>query len=143
MFTSLIVKTPQLIQPDTWTALRFDEESTDAPGWHDVLDLSDQRSALITPDVTEVALVAGLVFWAAAGTMSAPTQYMARFTRDPFTAAIDSTATHDRVPTPGAQFDVFTWPMTIRTGQPLALMVAHNGSAPLAVTLAEFKVWVP
>jgi hypothetical protein len=144
-FVSLIVKTPQLIPPNTYTALRFDEESTDSPGWHDTNNLDSPGSALITPDQTAVAILSALVFWGAAPTdmVKPPTQYLHRFTRDPFTADIDSTATNDRAPTPGAQFHVFSWPMMIRAGQPLAVMVNHNGSEPLPVTLAEFKVWVP
>lgn len=144
MFTSLINKKLQLISPNTYTALRFDEESTDIPNWHVDLDLNSPASALIIPDVTAVGMVAGLVHWAPAGAMAAPTQYLARITRDPYNVELlDSTATHDRAPTPGAQMEVFSWPMVVRAGQPLALMVAHNGSAPLAVQLAEFKVWVP
>jgi hypothetical protein len=144
-FCSLITSTPQAIPPNTYTALRFDTESTDIPGWHPSQNLKDPASALIIPDVNVVALVAGLVFWAAAmQSMTAPTQYLARITRNPFDPdLIDSTATHDRAPTPGGQFDVFSWPMVVRDRQPLAIMVAHNGSAPLAVNLAEFKVWVP
>ncbi len=145
VFVSLITKTRQAIQPGGYTAIRFEAESTDIPNWHASKNLADPASALIIPELTAVGLLAGLVHWEAPGTevAFAPTQYLARFTRDPFTDEIDSTATHDRAPTPGAQYDVFTWPMTVRDGQPLALMVAHNGSAAMTVTLAEFKVWIP
>lgn len=138
-FCSLIVKAPQIIPPNVYTALRFNEESTDSVGWHDSNDLSVSASALITPDVTDIALLAALVFWAP----SDATQYYHRFTRDPFTAEIDSTATNDKAATTGQNFHCFTWPMTIRNGQPLAVMVTHNASVPVAVNLAEFKVWVP
>jgi hypothetical protein len=139
-FCSLIVKKPQIVQPNTYTALRFDEESTDAGNWHASNDLTSQNSALIIPKTTAVGLLAGLIFWAP----SDATQLLHRFTRDPFDPEeIDSTATNDIVPTVGQDFHVFTWPMTVRTGQPLALMVCHNASEPVAINLAEFKVWVP
>jgi hypothetical protein len=144
VFCSLIVKTPQLIAPNTYTAVRFDTESTDSPNWHVTNNLNSANSALITPDITAVAGLYAEIFWQNASDMERPpTQYLHRFTRDPFGPEPDSTATNDRAPTPGAQFHVFSWAITIRTGQPLALMVGHNGSGPLAVTLAEFKVWVP
>lgn len=142
-FTSLIVTTDQLIPPGVWTVLRFDTESTDAPGWHTCSDLEDPCSALITPDVTATGFLAAMVQWASAtGMATPPTQYLSRFVRDPF-GTPDSTATGDRAPTPGAQFERFCWPIVVRDGQPLAVAVNHNGSDPLAVTLAEFKVWVP
>lgn len=140
MFCSLINKNPQLIQPGGYTALRFAEESTDALNWHVSNDLANPASALITPTVTDVGLVAALVFWAP----SDATQLLHRFTRDPYDPElIDSTATNDRVPTVGQDFHVFTWPIKVRDGQPLALMVGHNASGPVAVNLCEFKVWVP
>lgn len=144
-FVSLITQTPQWIPPHTYVAVRFEGESTDSVDWHPVTDLGHPDSALIIPTSTAVGLVAGAVFFEnPRNLIAAPTQYQFRITRDPYDPElIDSTATHDRAPTPGAQFEAFTWPMKIRAGQPLALMVAHNGSSDLAVTLAEFKVWVP
>lgn len=143
MFTSLINKKLQLIPPNTYTALRFDEESTDIPNWHIDVDLNSPASALIIPDVEAVARVDALVHWvSAAPLLVPPTQYLARISRDPY-GEIDSTATNDRAPTPGAQFHVFGWTMKVFPGQPLAIMVAHNGGGSLAVQLAEFKVWVP
>lgn len=145
-FCSLIVQTSQLIQPNTYTALRFDTESADGDNLHASKNLASQNSALIIPKSTGVGLLAAEVFWENAttnGMETIPTQYLYRFTRDPFTEDIDSTCTHDRAPTPGAQFEAFTWPITVRIGQPLAVMVGHNGSAALNVTLGEFKLWIP
>ena len=140
-FCSLITQTEQAIAPGVYTAVRFEKESTDAEGWHASTDLADPASALIIPKTTTVALLAGAVFWANDNTV---TQYLQRFTRDPYDPdLIDSTATHDRSATPGAEYEAFTWPMTIRTGQPLALMIGHNSPNPQSITLAEFKVWVP
>lgn len=140
MFCSLIVKTPQLIPPDTWTAIRFDTESTDIFGMHVTNDLASPDSALIIPGITAVGMVSAMVQWAS----SDATQYLHRFTRDPYNPdLIDSTCTNDRVPTAGRDFHTFSWPMTVRCGQPLALMVSHNASGPATADLAEFKVWVP
>lgn len=145
-FCSLITKVPQIIPPGGYTALRFDEESTDTSNWHANQDLQSPLSALIIPQVTAVGLVSALVFWAndLSPAEDAATQYLHRFSRDPYDPElIDSTCTNDRGVTPGAEFHSFSWPMTVRTGQPLALMVAHNSSVAQTVTLAEFKVWVP
>jgi hypothetical protein len=164
LFCSLIAREPQLIPPRSpYVALRFDEESTDVAGWHRSNDLTDPDSALIVPDVTAVGLVAALVFWEPAtlaayrhfdmnphevlpvgAAAMAPRQFVHRFTRNPYQETlVDSTCTNDRVPTPGSQFHTFSWPMTVRKGQPLALMVGHDAGYPMMVTLAEFKVWVP
>lgn len=147
IYCSLICDTPQLIQPNTYTALRFDIESSDSTNWHQVSNLQDQRSALITPPADFDDQPAGLyaeVFWASAtGMTQPPRQYLSRFSRDPFSAEVDSTCTEDRVPTPGQQFLTKSWVIIVRAGQPLAVMVAHDGSGPLAVTLSQFKVWVP
>lgn len=164
-YVSLITTSPQLIDPDTYTAINFDDESSDVDNWHPYSGLTDPRSALITPKLTAYAMLCGEIFWedplAVARIRSPrllgettaewnerlapelPSQYQSRFTRDPYTSAIDSTCTEDRAPTPGGNFMAKSWAMTVRTGQPLALMVAHTGNFPLKVTLAEFKVWVP
>jgi hypothetical protein len=140
MFCSLIVKKPQLIPPDVWTAIRFDTESTDLFTMHADDDLSSPDSALILPGITAVGWLSAMVQWA----HSDATQLLHRFTRNPYDPAlIDSTCTNDRVPTSGQDFHTFSWPITVRAGQPLALMVCHNASGSAMVNLAEFKVWVP
>lgn len=156
--SSLIVKVPQIIQPGVYTALRFNEESTDGSGWHDSNNLASANSALIVPDRTAYAGLYAQIFWenalarvtedhpdwsAEERLAWCPTQYQDRFSRDPYDADIDSTCTQDHAPTGGAQFLAKAWAITVRSGQPLAVMVAHNGGGPLAVTLAEFKVWIP
>lgn len=136
MFCSLITKKRQIVQPGVYTALRFDEESTDSEDWHPNRSLASRDSALIIPKQKALAVVAGMVHWAE----SDATQILHRISRDPYDEDIDSTATHDRAMTVGKQFHIFTWLMTIRVGQPLALMVNHNASGPVAIDLAEFKV---
>lgn len=138
MFCSLIVKRPQRIPPRTYVALRFDTESTDLSGLHRSSNLALRDSALIIPTTTAVGLLSAMVFWDA----SDATQYLHRFSRDPY-GEIDNTCTNDKQATVGANFHTFSWPMTVRKGQPLALMVSHNASGPVNVTLAEFKLWIP
>lgn len=141
--TSLIVETPQVIAPDVWTVLRFNQESSDAPGWHDTNDINDPASALIVPNVEEWADIHVMIHWASASGMGQPpTQYMAQLARDPYSAQPNTTATNDKAPTPGKQFQVFSWGMKVFPGMPVAVRVQHDGSAPLAVVLAEFKVIV-
>lgn len=146
VWCSLINHGDQVIKPDVYTALRFDTENSDSGALHASVNLESRNSALIYPKSEAVGLLAAEVFWEdakATGMKEIPTQYRYRFSRDPFDDAIDSTCTHDRAPTPGGQFEAFTWPFTVRAGQPLAVMVAHNGSEPLKVVLAEFKLWIP
>lgn len=138
MFCSLIARKPQVILPGTWQALRFDEVSADSNRWHATKDLDDEDSALIIPRMNGVGWLSALVFWED----SDATQVLHRFTRDPYVAP-DSTCTNDRATTPGAEFHTYSWPMVLRTGQPVAAMVSHNASRPIAVTLAEFKAWMP
>jgi hypothetical protein len=141
--TSLITHSKQMIQPNTLTAIRFDEESSDIVGWHSTNSLSNPNSALITPSINAVGLLSGMVWWESPWSMTTPpTQFYYRFARDPY-GNINTTANHDIAPTPGGQYHIFTWPISVHDGEPLALMVNHDGSDPLAVTLAEFKVWVP
>lgn len=142
-FISLICKQRQVIPPNTYTELRFDEESIDGPNWHANTDLSSRDSALIIPQINAVARLDAMIHWESADAMAVPpTQYYARISRDPF-GNIDSTATNDRAATTGKNMSVFGWTQKIYIGQPLAIMVAHNGVGLLGVVLAEFKVHVP
>jgi hypothetical protein len=75
----------------------------------------------------------------------APGQYSevrSRFVRDPLNLAggPDSTCTEDSRTTPGAQFRAKAWGMFVHLGTPIALLVRHNGSSPVALTHAQFKL---
>ncbi|WP_306319320.1 MULTISPECIES: hypothetical protein [unclassified Streptomyces] len=102
----------------------------------------DARSGLIWPSHDGWATLSALVFWAAD---TRPTEYRARFVRDPLGLAggYDSTATTDISPTGGGQFRSYTWQMFVHPGTPVGLKVsARSGDTPVKVpiTLAEFKL---
>lgn len=156
-FVSLKTETDQLISAGVWTPLRFNMESADtSPGWH--LNTPGPNSALITPRVTAVGLMAAMVQWAnptgdprfdpdgdrAAQVLAfGGTQTSVQFARDPYDPDIDTTGTQDRANSSGADYTTTTWPFTIRNGQPLAVRVWTDAPEGRYVTLSEFKVWVP
>ena len=79
-----------------------------------------------------------LMYWA-------PGRYSevrSRFVRDPLNLAggADSTCTEDSPASPGAQFRAKAYGIFVHVGTPLALMVRHNGSSPVALTHAQFKL---
>lgn len=137
---SLKTSKRQLVQPKADTVVRFDLESTDTPDWH------KRNSGLIIPGVTAVGMLWGKVGWEdpeKAGLETVPTKYYLKFVRDPGTPAADQTAAVHWPPVPYGQNQLVDWPGTVRAGQPLALVVRHNGSGPLAIGIAEFKLWIP
>jgi hypothetical protein len=148
MFCSLINKRVQVIQPSLYTELRFGaDESSDADRWHQNTDLSRRESALIIPRVTEVGMLWAKISWAPfdspdAGAV-APTKYYAKFVRDPWTSREDQTGAQHFAAVPNSQNQINSWIGVLRTGQPLALQVTHNGNRPMNVVLAEYKAWVP
>lgn len=159
---SLKVAIPLLVQPDTWTIVRFPfdatGESTDPLNMHTpshaapggpVSDWStDDRSGLIWPSRTGWGELKGIMQWAAAGAQKAPmdaTEYRDQFVRNPLSyagagPAVDTTATDHRPPTPGGQFFTKAWGIFVDPTVPLALRVYHNASSALNLTLAEFKL---
>lgn len=149
VFTSLIRTKPQIIEPETYTAIKFDGESADALNWHPETDLSNQRSALIIPtlDGPRVGMLWAKIGWASIGpdihTSTAPTKFGAKFVRDPFTDEADQTAATHWAPVPFGQNHTFMWPGVIRDRQPLALFVMHDASGPLKTATVEIKLWIP
>lgn len=159
---SLKVAIPQLIQPDTWTIVRFPfdatGESTDplnmhsatrpAPGGPVSNWATDDRSGLIWPSRSGWGELKGIAQWAAAGAQLNPmdaTEYRDQFVRNPLGYAgggttADTTATDHRPPTPGGQFFTKSWGIFVDPAVPLALRVYHNASEALNLTLAEFKL---
>jgi hypothetical protein len=159
---SLKVAIPQLIQPDTWTIVRFPfdatGESTDTLNMHSatrpapggpVADWStDDRSGLIWPSRAGWGELKGIAQWAAAGAQLNPmdaTEYRDQFVRNPLSyagagPAVDTTATDHRPPTPGGQFFTKSWGIFVDPTVPLAMRVYHNASEALNLTLAEFKL---
>lgn len=144
----------QLIQPgSTYQIVRFPfgaAEPTDEFGMHQiqqpdgyVIDAgnwdSDDRSGLIWPSVDGWGTLQALIQWAVPSDAS---EYRDQFVRDPLEiySPADTTATDHRPPTPGGQFWTKVWGIAVHPDVPLALRVTHNASAPLDLTLAEFKL---
>lgn len=152
-FCSLINKTRQSIEPLTYTELRFGGgtagESSDHDHWHENTDTTKRASGLIIPTVTGVGMLWAKIGWqdpvrvAAELGGKAPTKFYAKFVRDPWTTREDQTGAQHFAPVPGGQNHITSWVGVLRDGQPLAVMVMHNGDQPLDVVLAEYKAWVP
>lgn len=144
-FCSLINKAGQIIQPNKYTELRYGpDESSDHAAWHQNTDTTKRASALIIPRVTGVGHLWAKIGWQnpadAGGTI--PTKYYAKFVRDPWTDDEDQTGAQHFAPVPFTQNHVTCWHGVLFTDQPLALMVMHNGSTPLTITVSEFKASV-
>ncbi|WP_157251135.1 hypothetical protein [Nonomuraea typhae] len=148
---SLIARSPQLIPAGpNYTLLRFPYGSTtgesyDADGMHNPAQpdgvtsaYPDLRSGLIWPAHDAWAQLYAMVQWED-GTYD---EVRDRFTRDPLAlfGPPDSTCTEDYAATPGGQYRSKSWGMFVHPGVPLGLMVRHNASTAVAVTLAEFKL---
>ncbi|MFD0418190.1 hypothetical protein [Streptomyces sp. NPDC127108] len=103
----------------------------------------DARSGLIWPSHDGWGTLSAMVFWEPD---NRPTEYRARFVRDPLnlSTGYDSTATTDTVPTRGGQYRSYTWQMFVHPGTPVGLKISARGpgdvklAAPLM--LAEFKL---
>lgn len=109
------------------------------PDSYEVTDWStDDRSGLIWPIVPGWGTLHALAYWDEGDY----TEVRSRFVRDPLnlSTGYDSTCTEDDVPTPGGQYRAKTWGMFVHSGTPLGFMVRHNGTSPVALTLAEFKL---
>lgn len=159
---SLKVAISQLVQPDTWTIVRFPfdatGESTDTLNMHSATRpapggpvsnwATDDRSGLIWPSRVGWGELKGIAQWAAAGAQLNPmdaTEYRDQFVRNPLSyvgagPAVDTTATDHRPPTPGGQFFTKSWGIFVDPTVPLAMRVYHNASSALNLTLAEFKL---
>jgi hypothetical protein len=141
-YCSLETKTPQLIQPNTWTVLKFEIENADDDRWHVTTDISKKESGLIIPSFLpggkDIGTLWSMVQWEPSDSEPGAGQTIQQFCRDPF-GEVDSTGTDDKVSTPGKDFSVNCWIGYFRDGQPLSLRVCHNDPTPRRVLLAEFK----
>lgn len=146
---SLLAESPQTIPPgDTYTLVRFPFgiESYDIHDMHpaiqpdtgQMVNSSSPRAGLIWPAHLVWAQVYALIYWE-----DGPyTEVRDRFVRDPLGlfGTPDSTCTEDHPATPGGQFRAKSWGMFVKPSVPLGLMVRHNASSPVRLTLAEFKI---
>lgn len=148
---SLKTETPQLIPADGgYHIVRFPygtAESSDEHGMHQsaqpdgyqITDWAkDDRSGLVWPTLDGWASLNAMVFWDSGNY----TEIRDRFVRDPLGLAgePDSTCTEDHPTTPGGQYRAKHWELFAHPGTPLALLVRHNASAPVNITLAELKL---
>ncbi|MEV5981545.1 hypothetical protein [Streptomyces sp. NPDC052114] len=141
---------------DGYHLVRFpygaDQESYDPWHMHDPAKggtnpsgFPDARSGLIWPSHEGWGVLSALVFWDSA---PRPTEYRARFVRDPLglSTGYDSTATTDSAATRGGQFRSYVWQMFVHPSTPVALKTTARGvgDARLATPLthAQFKLAV-
>jgi hypothetical protein len=137
----LYTNTPQLIQPQTWTTVRYDDVLRDDdhmfPGTGKV---TDRNSALITPRHDGDFIWFRFLHW---DTIAVPEsdarqrQFIERFVRDPYSSP-DSTGSSDGNDTPGKEFRLGSWAFAGRVGQPVAVEVWHDHDQPVAITHAQF-----
>ncbi|MFI1964659.1 hypothetical protein ACH429_11155 [Streptomyces pathocidini] len=125
-------------------------ESTDPWRMHDpgrggegASAFPDPRSGLIWPSHDGWGVLSAMVIWEAD---TRPTEYRARFVRDPLGQATgyDSTGTTDSARTGGRQFRTYTWQFFVKKGTPVGLKVTTRGTGDqrlaVPITLAEFKL---
>lgn len=124
---------PQLIPPNTWTLLTFEQA------------LSNDRSmavdlSLIRPPLDADFIWARNLRWAAldipAGDLR-PRQFMSRFIRDPH-GIRDDTGADDRLATPGRSWQTIAWPFVGQGGMPVGVEVWHDHDQPWALEHAQF-----
>lgn len=124
---------PQLIPPQAWTLVTFEEA------------LSNDRNmavklTLIRPPVDGAFLWARNLRWAAIEIPDGdlrPRQVMSRFIRDPY-GIRDDTGADDRVATPGRSWQTVAWPFKGQAGQPVGVEVWHDHTEPWALEHAQF-----
>jgi hypothetical protein len=139
---AVMTTTPQTIQPNTWTLLRYDDVLRNDANMFRGNGLADPDSALIHPDEHAYYLWARFVHWAAISgdpDELAGVQFLEQFARDPYASSPDTTGTTDARGTAGKEFNLATWPFVGDPGTPVGVRVMHNHTAPVNVILAEFK----
>lgn len=137
----LYTNTPQLIEPQAWTTVRYDEVlRNDAAMFQGASLVTDPDSALIMPPEDADFIWSRFLHW---DTITAPPgdvrprQFIERFVRDPYTVP-DSTGSSDGPDTAGKEFRLGTWQFRGHAGQPVAVEVWHDHHLPVAVTHAQF-----
>lgn len=137
----LYTNTAQLIEPQTWTTVRYDEVlRDDRDMYQGTGDVADPESALIQPGEDGDFIWFRTVKWAGITVPTGDTrtrQFMAQFCRDPYTAP-DDTGSADGVDTPGQEFHLGGWAFRGHAGQPVAVRVWHDHTSPVAVVHAQF-----
>jgi hypothetical protein len=153
---SLITSGPQPIKPKTYTIVRFPfgtAESTDTLNMHAASRggtygslaaanwKAEDRAGLIFPSRSGWAQLTAMIQWDAGD--SGQREYRDQFVRDPLgytSDPVNTTATEHRPPSLGMQCFAKSWTIAVNPDTPLALRVYHDGTQPLNVSLAEFKL---
>lgn len=137
----LYTNTPQLIEPQTWTTVRYDQVlRDDARMSRGNRSLADPRSGLIVPPENGDFLWFRFLHW---DSITLPDgdprerQFLERFVRDPYTDP-DSTGSSDTGDTPGKEYRLASWAFAGRAGQPVAVEVWHDHDQPVSITHAQF-----
>lgn len=151
-FTSLGFKPEagqeQVIPSGPYTTLRFPygaQENSDPWDMHPrvqpggrVATYADADSGLIWPVVGGIGQLELNIIWMDADY----TELRDVFVRDPLGAAPDPTAYDHRSRTPGENCFTKTHGLIVKRGVPLAVQVAHDGTGPARVRMAQFKLTV-
>ncbi|MEI5100285.1 hypothetical protein RB200_19380 [Streptomyces sp. PmtG] len=137
----LYTNTAQLIEPETWTTVRYDVVlRDDARMSRGDGELRDPSSALIVPSRSGDFIWYRFVHWDAIEQPEGDVrqrQFMERFVRDPY-GGRDSTGSADGDDTAGREFHLGGWAFYGRAGQPVAVEVWHDHHEPVAVVHAQF-----
>ncbi|MEU9470410.1 hypothetical protein AB0D78_28100 [Streptomyces avermitilis] len=137
----LYTNTPQLIQPQTWTTVRYDEVLRDDAGmFRAALKVTDRNAALITPKRDGDFIWFRFLHWddiTVPDGDTRPRQFIERFVRDPYTEP-DSTGSADTGDTPGKEYRLGSWAFAGHAGQPVAVQVWHDHDQPVAIVHAQF-----
>jgi hypothetical protein len=126
-------ETPQMIPPNTWTLVTFEE----------ILDNDHSMArdlSLIVPPANGSFLWARNLRWGAITIPEGdtrPRQFMSRFVRDPH-GIRDDTGAADRLATPGRSWQTVAWPFKGKAGQPVGVEVWHDHTDPWPLEHAQF-----
>lgn len=139
----LYTNTPQLIQPQTWTTVRYDEVLRNDRRMFQGTGtgvVAEPESALIQPPQDGDFIWSRFLHWDTITVPpgdTRPRQFIERFCRDPYTVP-DSTGSSDGPDSGGREFRLGTWQFRGHAGQPVAVQVWHDHSEPVAVVHAQF-----
>lgn len=124
---------PQLIPPNTWTLVAFEETLSNDRGMA-------RNLSLIVPPIKGSFVWSRNLRWAAISVPDGdtrPRQFMSRFIRDPH-GIRDDTGADDRVATPGRSWQTVSWPFQGKAGQPVGVEVWHDHHEPWPLEHAQF-----
>ncbi|MET7641326.1 hypothetical protein [Streptomyces sp. NPDC005438] len=135
---------------DGYHLVRFPYEGESYDPWHmhdpdkggsEPSKFPDTRSGLIWPSHDGWGVLSATVHWEADST---PSEYRARFVRDPLGDGYDSTGTSAANRTGGAEFHTYVWQFFVHPDVPVGLKITARGSGDRKVATpishAQFKL---